>query len=258
MTSLTLFPEYFVLKKDSQTFYCFGAQHTYEPNDEQINAVESLWREFLSISKDQKKVVLIEGGLRPSFISKEEAILNDGETGFLSWLAEKEHVPAMTAEPDEKQERVELLKRFSKEEIQLYYFLRWIYQWSNLLSKPSFQEYIDHCLELDKRSSGWDSFDFSYSNMKSIFREKLNMDFDENDSEFLYSAVNPVDERYVTNKIAKASGEIRDAAIMDNVIRLWNGGHSVFSVYGDGHITAFIKRIQKDLNVEEIKKAAGA
>ena len=50
------YPKYFVIHKEKQSLFCFGAQHTYDPNHKQFLMIEKLWKEFLVATKGQKKL----------------------------------------------------------------------------------------------------------------------------------------------------------------------------------------------------------
>lgn len=231
----------FIIRRRPQYIFCFGAVHVYNPNHRQFLAIEKFWKTFLTLTKKQKRIVFVEGGKRPLARTKRGAIENGGEGDFMLWLAEKAGVTVDSPEPLQYEEYRELEKQFSREEIELYYFTRHAYQWNRFSKKPPFADYINGFLKQDTRQSRSKKFDFSLENMKTIFRKKLGRSFKPNDKTFFYSIINPHYTKTVINKVSKVSGEIRDDYIAKNIIRQWNSGKSIFSVYGNGHIPALKK-----------------
>src|SRR3989338_2507366 len=212
---LSNFHKYFVLRKGNQYLFCFGATHTFDPKHWQFYKIEKLWNEFLELNKGKKCVVLVEGGKRHfTTKSRDVVIRNDGEAGFISLLARKKRIPTISPEPSDRLERRELLKEFSKEDIQLYYFARYAYQWSCLTWEIKFERYLNDFFKQDKIKSGWKNFDFSIPHMKSHFYKTFKISFNPTDKDFLYSIINPTNISKITNRISKRSGEIRDDYIV--------------------------------------------
>ncbi|MBI2475809.1 MAG: hypothetical protein HYV67_01025 [Candidatus Taylorbacteria bacterium] len=235
------FAHSFIIRRRSQYIFCFGAMHVYNPKHKQFPAIEKFWRKFLEATKGQKRIVFVEGGKRPLACSRREAIEKGGEGDFTVWLAERVGVLVDSPEPPRGEERRNLEKQFSREDIELYYFTRYAYQWNRFSKKPPFADYINSFLKQDKHQSRWKKFDFSLENIETIFRKKFSRPFKSDDKNFFYSIINPHYTKTVINKVSKASGEIRDAYITKNIIKQWNSGKSIFLVYGNGHIPALKK-----------------
>jgi len=242
------YPKYFIIRKDEKFLFCFGAVHSYDPDDKQFPIIEKLWKKFLSVTKRQKKITLVEGGKRPYIKNRKDAINEGGEASFIAHLAGKKNIPINCPEPDEKSTRKELLKKFSKENIQLYYFLLVAYQWNNLTKKENFDKYINDFLLMDEKTSGWKNFDFSLENMVNIFESKTNKKFKKDNKNLFYSLINPDYNKSLINKISRRSAEIRDNAIVKNIVKLWKSDISIFIVYGNGHTPIFRKKLENILS----------
>ena len=190
---------------------------------------------------------MVEGGKRPFIKDRKEAIQEGGEGHFMAHLAGNKNISIDSPEPNEKLERKKLLKEFSKEDVQLYYFSRIVYQWNCLTKKIDFEQYTNDFLNDDKKKSGWKSFDFSLLHMIEIFESRLNRKFKKSDKSFFYSINNPHYTNAITNQISKRSGGIRDNTIVKNIVKLWKSGKSIFIVYGSGHIPVFREKLENML-----------
>jgi hypothetical protein len=110
------------LKSGNNFLYYFGERHLFKPVDPQWDELKSVWSEFLEKTKGQKRIVFIEGGIRPVEESEEQAILKHGGMRLATFLAHQENIETHSPEPDEKYERSELEKSFPRDIIQYYYF----------------------------------------------------------------------------------------------------------------------------------------
>lgn len=228
-------PHTFTIHNHNQALYYFGAKHSYDPTHTQFPALEKFWNNFLIETKKRNCVVLNEGGVRPMFKNAEEAILAGGEAHFITFLSAQHHIKTLSPEPHQAAERGELLKHFSPDNVQYYYFARAISQWHKHGGKINFETYIIPYLERDKRVSESPDFDFSLKNMKTIHRNLFSTTFDENDAEFFQKVTTPLSKATVINKVARMSGEIRDLFIVTEIKKLWETGKNIFVVYGHAH-----------------------
>jgi len=64
-------------------------------------------------------------------------------------------------------------------------------QWNRYDEKPDFDQYVKDTLKMDKEESGWQDFDFSLENMKSIHEKLFKQKFNEHDQTFFHKIVNP-------------------------------------------------------------------
>lgn len=236
-----------VLQSGSNFLYYFGERHSYDPADPQWIQLKTFWEDFLQKTNGQKRIVFTEGGIRPYVESMEEAVLTHGGMGLITHLATKANVNTYSPEPNEKTERDELETKFSRDQIQYYYFARVVHQWNEKQNpKSNFKEYIEPFLKGDQISSGWTDFDFSVENMKNIHTKIFHTEFSESDQDFFYNITNPVVIESVINEVSRASSVFRDEYIVKEIQRYISEGHSIFAEYGCSHVVMqepFLKEI---------------
>lgn len=225
------------LKSGPNFLFYFGERHSFDPADTQWTEERDFWNEFIQETKGLKKIIFTEGGLRPVEATEEQAIVKHGGMGLATFWGEQEKIQRHSPEPDESYERAELEKHFLKEHIQYYYFARVVHQWG--LQKEygeGFGPYIQRYLEGDKKESNWLNFDFSLEAMKRIHVKMFGKEFDENDTEFFYEIINPVFLKTEINKVSRASSEIRDEYIVQQIKKYMDEGYSIFAQYGCSHV----------------------
>ena len=233
---MELSPDFFHMERDNQHLFYFGARHSDDVNDEQFHALGQCWNKFLRETGAGKRIVLVEGQKVAPRQDEKEAITEDGERGLITFLAAQHNIETFCPEPDMSTERNELLKQFSKEEIEYYYFARAVDRWNRFHTDVDFETFINPYLERDKRVSGWDDFEFSLNYMRSVHQQLFGNKFNLRDTKFFSSIVNPTLSKTVINKVAQASTEVRDKHIIREIEQLWREGYSIFVVYGKGHI----------------------
>src|SRR2546429_392396 len=83
----------------------FGAAHTYEPRDPQVEALERAWVRF------RPDLAFTEGAAR-TYSSRDEAIAKAGEPGLVRFLAARDNVPTTSLEPARAEELAALTPHF--------------------------------------------------------------------------------------------------------------------------------------------------
>jgi hypothetical protein len=230
-------PYTYTHQKDNQFLYYFGANHSHDPANKQYDELRYFWHDFLNRTNKINSIVLVEGGERPICSSEDEAISKGAEAHFITFLAAKESVPTFSPEPPEKFRFNELLKKFSKEEIIYYEFVRMVYQWNRHHGvKPDFDQYLGNTLKHAKNDSGWDDFDFSIKHMVEIEQKLFGRDFNKNDQEFYYDVINPTTTLSRINELSRFEDSgFRDGYILKQIEQYWNEGKNIFVVYGCSH-----------------------
>lgn len=227
-------PHFFTLKHRGNVLFYFGAHHSYNSAHPQFILLEKQWDRFLKKTVGANRMVLVEGGTRPVIENKVKAIREGGEAHLITSLAADAGIETYSPEPSMKTERDWLLKRFSKEEVQYYYFARAAHQWHRFGKALPFPRYVRRFLLRDKRVSEWPRFTFSLTHMKTIHRSLFHGSFQENDTAFLAAITNPTFQTTVINRVAAASSTFRDRHIVHKIKKLWTT-NDLFIVYGRSH-----------------------
>lgn len=229
-------PYTYCLSKGAQRLYFFGSSHTYDLNNEQIPRLEAFWGEFITVTKEVPRVVLVEGGMRSILNSKKEAIEMGGEIQYVALLASQSGISVESPEPPASHWFQELSKKFPKDAVAYYDFARVCYQWNQKDARPPFESYIANFIESNIKNSGWSNYDFSLEHMKELHLELFNSIFRENDKQFFYDVINPTTSFSIINEVSRADDEgIRDTYILSEIERYWEKGNSLFIIYGLQH-----------------------
>ena len=229
-------PYSYILQCGDQCLYYFGSRHSYDPMDEQFNTIENFWNEFIDKTKGQERIVLLEGGNRPVFETKEKSIQEGGEGNFGAYLAKQKDIKTFSPEPPDNFLFSETLKYFSKEEIVYYYFARMCYQWNRMIVREDFETFMNKYLSRDAEDSGWTDFEFSINNLAAIHKKMFGTDFDKNDKDFFKDVASPLTEKTTINKVSRFMGSyLRDIYILEQIEKFWKEGKSIFIIYGGTH-----------------------
>jgi hypothetical protein len=121
----------------------FGTKHTYDPNDPEIALMEKLW------VKLRPDVAFFEGADPeniPAAVKTRQEITRGGEPSFVLFLATRDGVPVKTLEPSRSDEIALLLKKYSAEEVKMFYLLRQIPQFKNAQHNETIEIYTQNVL----------------------------------------------------------------------------------------------------------------
>jgi hypothetical protein len=98
--------------------YYFGAEHATDPAHVQFAEIERAWNAL------KPTVAYYEGPNRPIAETKDETIKQAGESGFVRFLAKRDGVPFVSLEPSPVEEAAHVSRRFTPEQVMLFYVLR--------------------------------------------------------------------------------------------------------------------------------------
>ncbi len=229
-------PYLYHLEQSGQHLYFFGSHHTYDPEDIEITKLEECWSDFTKQTKENERIVLVEGGVRSISETKEVTIKEGGEVSYIAFLAKQNSINTESPEPPQSYWYDTLAEKFSRDTVAYYDFARICYQWNKQGKHISFEEYISSFLSSNAKESGWTDFDFSLIHMKAIHQELFQKEFNPEDEEFFYDIINPTTDFSIINKISLFDDEgVRDGYILKEVIRHWNTGKSLFIIFGQQH-----------------------
>ena len=221
--------------KQHLTFY--GSEHTNDPTHPQFTDLEERWKTFIADS--QNPIAFVEGHydelLQEETVDKSHSIIAGGEAQFMVYLARTSNVPVLSPEPDRLWEATELADEFGKDKVILYYFVRQLGFWNRFTKKPDIEKRATDMLGHMKETYQWEEVDFSIDGMRTLHEVVFGKSLDMHDRKWLYEITTPTPNDFVTNVIARRSGELRDEYLLAQVDEYWHKGYSPFAVFGAAH-----------------------
>lgn len=225
------------IQQAGQSLIFYGSEHTNNPEHPQFQDIEERWKTF--IGNVTKPIALVEGRFDevPDADTKDKptSIVDGGEAQFVVHLARKDGVEVASPEPDRVWEANELAKEFGRDNVVFYYFIRQVGWWNRFTEKPDVQSEAKKMLGLMEKSYGWDDVDFSTERMAAIHEELFAKPLDWDYTQWIYDITTPTPQDYVTNELARRSGELRDEYILEQIMNYWRAGKSPFLVFGSAH-----------------------
>ena len=206
----------------------YGAEHTGDPKDPQIADIERRWATF------HPTVAYNEGGDPPTLDDSEAAVKQYAEPGFLRFLAGRDHVPVATFEPSFDEEVAYALKKYSPQQVKVFYALRQVTEARVAAGASSLDERIKDWLSdylpdhgLKNAPNTLDEFAVA---CKSLFPDlpdwrKVSEDW-----------FDPTQSGHYTNELANDTGVFRDKQIFHVLVERAERGDRVFAVIGSSHV----------------------
>lgn len=231
MTKNTIYPYFSLISTGNQCLFFLGTQHTFDPNNTQFKGLKKYWHQFLKKTQNSKKIVFVEGGIRPvdSIKSDKEAITQYGENGLITYFAFQSGIDVISPEPGFENEIMQL-NDFSKKEAMYYYFARIVHQWQRIIEKPPLDEYLGGFAKRYEDITNWDDFDFSLDFFAKLHDQLHNHKFNQDKCTCFYDDSNPS-----KNLVAATVSHYRDLYLLAQILKNWYEGKSIFAVYGSGH-----------------------
>lgn len=228
-------PYFYFFKSGGKCIYYLGVKHSTDKNNSQFSVIEHYFNDFLKVSEGTNIISIVEGGAPKPYSTIEESIDKHGEVGFLVYLSHKKDIPVISPEPPQDYEKQRLLKKFRKDEIISYYFVRQVIQYNRFTVKPDYEDYITHYLKEYERKLDWGNYDFSLESVQKTFEKVTKSKFKRDDQYYLTEFDDPTEIKYITNSVARECSNIRDTYIIKRLVELWDKGYSLFIVYGSYH-----------------------
>ena len=206
----------------------FGAVHTSDPDHPQLEEIEREWERF------QPDIAFTEGGLPPLAATRDEAVRNYGEPGFVRFLASRDDVPTTTLDPSRAEQVAELGRDFSREQIKLFFLLRSVSQYVQRSGEAGLDAELDRILGIYATSPGLGGPPRSVEELAVAYEEW----FPESGR---YSTVpaawfDPVVSETFLNDINRALSDYRDLYIVRLLTNAVADEHRVFAVIGGTHV----------------------
>ena len=204
-----------------------GSRHLNDPEHLELKLIETLWGQVVP------ELALNEGGDPPSLDDREAAIRKFGEPGLVRHLAKRDGVPVRSFDPSWAEEVAELGSSFDCESLRLFYAFRQASHHNRNRVEPIEDlmkrvfAMLDSIPELRCGPRTLDGLRAEYAErfpgrdgLESIAPEWFD----------------PVRHDHWLNEIARASSELRDRYIIEELTRPVLEGKRVFAVAGASHV----------------------
>lgn len=210
---------------DSRLVY-YGARHSFDPSDPMHADIEA------RLAAMRPAMAFNEGGDPPTEPDRETAIRTYGEAGLLRHLGAKYGVPVRNADlPIEDEIRV-LSATYTKRELLLFYVVRQLGSYNNMLAPPGFESYFAGALtywgrHLGLHEAGWDVVHAEFERVfgTSMVPERIDRDL-----------TDPVRDEFLTQRISRDASIARDRHIVDVLVDAMRRHRTVFAVMGASHV----------------------
>ncbi len=156
---------YFVGKKCSLLF--LGTRHTFDPKSRVFSFID----EGLDVFVPEE--FLVEGGNWPSIANREDTIRQQGEMGYLSFLARRKKLPVSSFEPDQAEVVSLASKVHAPELVKMYLILRMIPQWREIYGTKNLSREVDQFINRARLPSSGPN---SWQELELIVRREYGAD----------------------------------------------------------------------------------
>jgi hypothetical protein len=202
----------------------FGARHTTDPADPQIDSIIRLWQEF------QPTVALAEAR-KARRGSLDGGVKWFGESAAPVSLARNAGIPVYTFEPPLELETRTLLRSWSKERLLMFYVLR------SYTARGAARRSDGQARELIGERGGWNGLDRairSVAHMDSIWQ----VEFPSGPGwrELPWQATWPTGTETWLNRVSADVSRFRDQYMVALITTLLERGERVFAVVGSSHV----------------------
>lgn len=156
---------YFVGNKCSLLF--LGTRHTFDPK----SGVFSFIDEGLDVFGPEE--FLVEGGNWPSIENREDTIRQQGEMGYLSFLARRRKLPVSSFEPYQAELVSLASKNHEPELVKMYLILRMIPQWREIYGAQNLSREVNQFINRERLPS---SAPNTWQELESMVRREYGAD----------------------------------------------------------------------------------
>jgi len=223
------------LDKGTKKITYFGTHHTNLPGD---SLFISLDRELELLSPE---VILYDATENPPvFASRDSTIIISGETGYIIRYAKKKGIEYKCIEPRDSLEYADLLSRFRKKEVVLFYLCRNIVnqqrrEINNNVSEDEFNRRMNGFLEfMNRRGLPLSGQELTYLYWKEEFKKLLGhpLEWRTLDNTIHY----PNQFKTVLNKVSRGSDSFRNKAMIEAIFQSLTKLNRVLVTVGWAHL----------------------
>jgi hypothetical protein len=211
------------LVRISDSVLLFGAEHTKDPTDHQLDSIRSEWERF------KPTVALVESRLGFLFRWTSDPVVSFGESGLVYDLSKQHGIPCYTWEPPVEKEVAWVLKSFPAKRTALFYILR-PYFGQRKFSRPDDPDgMVEGTIGRRTKWKGLEGSIGSVAEIDSLWKADFSggKDWRETDDRNGWPGY--------LGDIAAQSNAFRDEHFVRVIIHLARNGEKVFAVCGSSH-----------------------
>lgn len=247
-----------IFTKNQKQLLYLGEIHTQDPGSVYI---KNIWNSFKDFKPD---CIVYEQYIRQqSWVDTREGRMNDvlldnstidklirfyGETGYADYLGRRSNNTTVMIEPSGEEIFDHLLKYYKKEEVFLFYCLKYLkHNNKGIKNNPETLEqcFIDYHRQHNDLIFAKTGIMITKENFLYYEKKLLNHSFDLYSKE-VNQLVNEEDlSKYVTQKIAKSELYFRDTKIAEGIYELTKKYNKIAVVYGNTHYLSQQKVIKE-------------
>lgn len=225
------------VNRDDQQLVFFGSEHTADPTHPQFDILQTRWQDFVGKAPEMP-MVLIEGSsdvLSRQPETRDQAIAEGAEPELMVYFAQNDGVAIDSAEPRDIDLATQLAAEFEKDEVMLFHVISYLAFWNQPPVRGDIDESLGKLVDYLAAKFGWQEQGYSPQQIRNLYRQAVNEELNTHDGRALGDLVTPFSDKTVINKIARRSGDLRDAHLLTKIRNLWQNGHSLFVVFGAAH-----------------------
>lgn len=209
------------LARGNGSLLYYGAHHSNDPASPQVADIEARWREF------KPTIALCEGRSRGYLTGRLGRLLQGlPESALVHELALRDGVPLVSLEPAYEDEVAALLRRWSPEQVALYFTMR-VY-WSEANGNAD-EALAENLLRKRTRVRGLDGVMATAADLDRVWSKDLNAHGD-------WRTLTSMPEGTFLEEIDLASRVVRGEHMARVLVELVGQGERVFAVVGSGHV----------------------
>ena len=231
-------PYSYTIRCRNQILYYFGGNHSHDKTNPQYRKLQSFWRKFIKQVNPENAIVLVEDGPHTPDKNIEEAVYYGGENGYVTFLNRKLKISIECPEPSYKEQVLHLNKKYSREKIILFFFIRALAQWHRSEIKrrriESMNLYLTKKMRRYKSEFPWSKYSYTVNQMEKVFKKIYSKSLKSLSESSVNDLLFPSRESPM-NKIANSLNQFRDYRILRRIEKHWRMGKSIFIVYGGSH-----------------------
>jgi len=210
------------------TLMYYGARHSMDPDDPQMEDIEHHWDDF------KPTTAFLEGGIWPLDESRSAAIRNSGEQGLVRFLADRDGARIRSIDPTPQSQARHLLRRFPPDQIKVYFVLLHTMVMCRSGKQPPSLRYVELILNDFNRIP---AFSCSPCNPEE-FQRFIAHTFDEMKDWRSISDLyfyQPAKGRFLV-RMHQCLSEFRDRHMLKVLSKAVKNGERIFAVVGHSHV----------------------